>query len=80
MSHSGDDESQGGWAKNHRARLPGTKEIGYHSHGLHALEVWYLAKREKKSIAKLPDFSKYVEAIFFAPLPRKGETPPGGEG
>ena len=29
----------------------------------------------KKIIAKLPDFSKGVEATFFAPLAPKGETP-----
>jgi hypothetical protein len=54
-------------------------EISYHPHGLHALEDWYLAK-EKKSIAKLPELSKCVEAILITLPPQKGETPRGRQG
>jgi hypothetical protein len=66
---------QGGSAKNHRAHLPGIGEIGYHPHGLHALEDWCLAKHEK-SIAKLPELSKCVEVTLFTRPRQKGETPP----
>jgi hypothetical protein len=55
----------GGSAKNDEARLLGIAEFGYHPNGLHAVGTWRLAKRGKKNIAKLPEFSKSLEATFL---------------
>jgi hypothetical protein len=73
-SRSGDSVSQGAAAKNGETRVLGSVEISYHSDGLHA--VWDQAIARKKSIAKLPEFPKSVEATFFSQRSEKGETPP----
>jgi hypothetical protein len=72
-SRSGGAVFQGAAAKNGETRVLGRVEMGYHSHGLHA--VWDQAIARTKSIAKLPEFPKSVEATFFPQRSKKGETP-----
>ena len=55
----------GGSAKNDRAHLPGIAKFSYHPNGLRAIGILATGERGKKIIAKLPEFSKSMEATFL---------------
>jgi hypothetical protein len=55
--------------------LLGIAKFSYHPNGLYAVGTWRLAKRTKKIIVKLSEFSKSVEATFLSWAPQKGKMP-----